>query len=253
MKAEILEKGDDWIKIKVKNIDYTLANSIRRSSYEIYIPAIEEVEFFANDSVLYDEILAHRLGLIPLIPNREINIKEECSCKGKGCNKCMLKVKLEAKGKKMVYSNEIEGEAKALFNMPIVWLEEGQELKCIGYIKMGNVFEHSKYQAGLVIFNPVFKLLDFNPSFFEKNEEGKKIVEKFKIELKKGVEINEKQYEILDFIKEKYPDSKIQLELSEEDFIFYIETYSYLKPEEIFVKSIKALDKNLSELLEKIK
>ena len=253
MKVEILEKGKDWIKIKIKDIDFTLANAIRRSSYEICIPAIDEVEFFVNDSVLYDEILAHRLGLIPLIPNREINIREECECKGKGCKKCMLKVKLEGKGKKMIYSKDIEGEAKALFNMPIVWLEEGQELKCVGYVKMGNALEHSKYQAGLVVFNPIFKLVDFNKSFFEENEESKKIIEKFKINLEKNTEINEKQYEILDWIKEKYPESKIKIEISEKDFIFYIETYSYLKPEEIFVKSLESLNQNLAKLAKEIK
>jgi DNA-directed RNA polymerase subunit D len=253
MKIEILERGEDWIKIKVSGIDYTLANSIRRSSYEVYIPAIDELEFYVNDSVLYDEILAHRLGLVPLLPNREINIREECDCEGKGCKKCMLKIKLEAKGKGMVYSKDIEGEAKALFNMPIVWLEEGQELKLVGYIKMGNAIEHAKYQAGLVMFNPVFRLLDFSKDFFEENKKAKEILEKFNIRLEKNTEINEKQYEILDWIKEKYPESKIKIEISETDFIFYIETYSYLKPEEIFVKSIEALDKNLAQLAKEIK
>lgn len=254
MKAEIIERGEDWIKIKVTGINYSLANAIRRSSYEIYMPAIDELEIHTNDSVLYDEMLANRLGLIPVVPNREINVKSKCDCKGKGCRKCTLKVKLEVKGKGMVYAKELNGEAKPLYGeMPIVWLENGQELKLVATITLGKAIEHAKYQAGLVSYNPCFKLIDFNKSFIEGNEEIKKILEKFNIKLEKGIEVNEKQYEILDWIKENYEDAKIKLELSESDFIFYIETYSYLKPAEIFVKSIEALDANLAEFAKAIR
>lgn len=254
MKVEIIEKGEDWIKLKVKGINYSLANAIRRSSYEIYMPAIDELEIHANDSILYDEILANRLGLIPLKPNREINIKEKCGCKGKGCRKCTLKIKLEAKGPGMVYAGQISGEAKPLFkDIPIVWLEQGQELKLIATITMGKALQHSKYQAGLLTYSPSFMLLDFNKEFIENNERIKEILKKFSLELKKGMELNEKQYEILDWIKENYPETKIKLEISEKDFIFYIETYSYLTPKEIFIKSLDSLYENLSGVSKKLK
>ena len=43
-----------------------LANAIRRSVAEIPVLAVDEVEIFKNDSALYDEMIAHRVGLIPL-------------------------------------------------------------------------------------------------------------------------------------------------------------------------------------------
>ncbi|MEM4647933.1 MAG: DNA-directed RNA polymerase subunit D [Candidatus Pacearchaeota archaeon] len=249
MDLKIIDKGEDWIKIKVSGINYTLANAIRRSSYEIDIPAIDEIEVHKNDSVLYDEILANRLGLIPLIPSRDLKRKEECSCKGKGCKSCTLKLKLEAKGKGMVYSDKLVGEAEALFkDIPIVWLEEDQEIKIIADVTLGKAIDHAKYQAGLVIFNPCYYLSNFDEKFIENNEKIKNIIEKFKIPLKKGVEIDEKQFEILDWIRENYKESKIKLEISDKDFIFYIETYSYLKPIEIFIKSLEALEENLNKL-----
>lgn len=249
MKCKIIDKGKDWIKIKVSGINYTLANAIRRSSYEIDIPAIDEIEVYKNDSVLYDEILANRLGLIPLVPSRNIKRKDECDCKGKGCKNCTLKIKLEAKGKGMVYSNQLQGESEALFkDMPIVWLEEDQEIKLIANVTLGKAIDHAKYQAGLVIYNPCYYLVDFDKNFILNNDEIKKIIEKFNINLEKGVEINEKQYEILDWIKENYNESKIKLKISEEDFLFYIETYSYLNPLEIFIKSLEALEENLNNL-----
>ncbi|MEM1535228.1 MAG: DNA-directed RNA polymerase subunit D [Candidatus Pacearchaeota archaeon] len=253
IKVEILESNEEKIRFIVRGINYTIANAIRRSSFEIPMPAIDELEITENSSVLYDEILANRLCLIPFVPNREINEREKCSCKGKGCSKCTLKVKLEVEGKKegcMIYASSIKGEAKPLFpEMPVVWLESGQEIKLVASIKLGKALEHAKYQAGLFTYYPLalLKSFDAKAKAFE-NPEVKEMLKKFKISLEKGEELDEKQYEILDYIKDKWPETKIELELSESDFVFDIESFSYLKPKDIFIKAIEALDANLAEL-----
>jgi len=50
----------------------------------------------------------------------------------------------------------------------------------------------------------------------------------------------------VEFSKEKEKCS-ITIEPSKEDFIFFIETFGQLKPEEIFIDSIKVLDQNLKD------
>ncbi len=47
-------------------IDSSIANAIRRYVSQISVVAVDEVEISKNDSALYDETLAHRIGLIPL-------------------------------------------------------------------------------------------------------------------------------------------------------------------------------------------
>lgn len=47
-------------------IEESLANAIRRYVHEIPVLAIDEVEIHQNGSPLYDETLAHRIGLVPL-------------------------------------------------------------------------------------------------------------------------------------------------------------------------------------------
>ena len=62
---KINEKSDDKISFTT-DINISLVNAIRRSVNEIPILAIDELEITKNDSALYDELIAHRAGLIPL-------------------------------------------------------------------------------------------------------------------------------------------------------------------------------------------
>ena len=62
---------------------------------EVPTMAIEDVEFRKNNSILYDEMLAHRLGLVVLKTDlKSYDLLEECTCKGKGCNLVSAAIKL---------------------------------------------------------------------------------------------------------------------------------------------------------------
>ncbi|MBW2995638.1 hypothetical protein KY312_04760 [Candidatus Woesearchaeota archaeon] len=86
---EILEKKQNLLKFLIKNNETAYVNSMRRMIIdEVPVMAIEDVEFKKNDSILYDEMVSHRLGLIPLTTDlKGYNIPEKCTCKGKGCAK----------------------------------------------------------------------------------------------------------------------------------------------------------------------
>ncbi|MEM4397652.1 MAG: DNA-directed RNA polymerase subunit D, partial [Candidatus Woesearchaeota archaeon] len=85
MKIEILNEKDNKMSFLLKDSNPAYANALRRIMInEVPVMAIEEVEFKKNSSALYDEIIAHRLGLIPLttdlssyeLPKSEDDIKE---------------------------------------------------------------------------------------------------------------------------------------------------------------------------------
>ena len=62
---EIIQQTPSKLILRLKAQEGFI-NAVRRSVTEIPVLAIDEVEIFKNDSALYDEVLAHRIGLIPL-------------------------------------------------------------------------------------------------------------------------------------------------------------------------------------------
>ena len=100
---------------------------------EIPITAIEEVYIRENNSALQDEILAHRLGLIPV--------------KGSGV------VKLNVEGPKVVTSGDLEHDEKVEIpnkKIPIIELLKNQRINLTAKVKEGIGREHAKWQAAVV-------------------------------------------------------------------------------------------------------
>ena len=146
------------LTFSLKGTDTAYANTIRRiMGFEVPVMSIDDVEFRKNTSILYDEVLAHRLGLIPLSTDlKAYNMISECKCKGAGCASCTVKLILKAQGPGMVYASDIKSkdpEIKPIYGkMPIVKLLEGQEVEFEATAILGQGREHSKFCPGLVFY-----------------------------------------------------------------------------------------------------
>jgi DNA-directed RNA polymerase subunit D len=205
----------------ITDMSISLANAIRRSALEIPIMAIDEVEIFKNDSALYDEIIAHRLGLVPI--KTEKTIKE-------------TKFKLKTKGPKTVYSTDIEPSIGTDYKIPIVILDEGHELELVADARLGKGIEHVKYSPGLIYFkhNIDPEVIDF----VKIDGEGKVSYDKEELGTK----------DLPSSVEEKLKKLKEAREL-----LFEIESWGQLEVRDIFPKAIEALDNNLKELAKAVK
>jgi DNA-directed RNA polymerase subunit D len=160
MDVKLVENQDKKNRLifSVKGVDTAYANTIRRiMGFEVPVMAIDEIEFRKNTSILYDELIAHRLGLVPLSTDlKSYNMMNECKCKGAGCASCTVKLTLKAQGPCTVYTSDIKSkdpEIKPIQGkMPIVKLLEGQELELEATAVLGQGKTHSKWCPGLVYY-----------------------------------------------------------------------------------------------------
>jgi DNA-directed RNA polymerase subunit D len=156
MKIEVLEKTDSEIKFSVQGITPAFANSLRRIMVsEVPTMAIEWVDFKKNSSVLPDELLANRIGQIPLTFDRKAyKLPSECRCEGKGCSNCQVELVLKKKGPGMVYSGDLKSkdkEVQPVFDkIPVVELFENEELQFEATAQLGLGKDHVKWQAAVV-------------------------------------------------------------------------------------------------------
>ena len=116
-KIEILERTEDTIKFLLSDTDVSVANALRRIMIaEVPTLAIDEVEVTDNSTVLWDEFIAHRIGLIPIKCDRntlkQMTFKHDCDCNTEAeCNKCNVKLTLShtcTQDKERITSDHLE-------------------------------------------------------------------------------------------------------------------------------------------------
>lgn len=146
-----LKLNGDIAIIEFTNTHNSIVNSIRRTIIdEVPTFAIEDVEVVLNQSPLYDETIAHRLGLIPIKTDLEVyNFKNECSCGGVGCALCEVKMSLFSDKEGYVYSSELKSDDPQIvpvdLNIPITKLfgDKKIELNLKAELGIGRV--HAKW------------------------------------------------------------------------------------------------------------
>ncbi len=212
---KITKKSDEKINLTT-DMPVSLANAIRRSVNYIPVLAIDSLEITKNDSALYDEMIAHRAGLVPL-KDEDLKLPEECDCgKEDGCGKCSIKLKLSASGPGIVYSTDISPKGSSLYKMPLTMLEKGQELEFVATAKKGRGKDHAKFSPGLIYYKYSEDL--------ESEDEGafKKVIE----------------------------DSKKN---NSKELMMVIESWGQIKARDIFAGAIETLNKEIKNLVRQIK
>ncbi len=232
----------------------SLSNAIRRNTGQIPILAIEDVEIHKNDSALYDEIISHRLGLIPLKDTRKLNEPEKCSCEGKGCAKCQLKISLKAKGPAIVYSGDLKGDVEIIYDkMPIVILDKDQELEFVAFAQLVKGIKHTKFSPGLIYYRNISDIKIKNSENAEKiiSKLGDSIINIPKSKIKTGdIYKCTKDEDFITAISDNLDSIEIALG---KEIVFFIESWGQMNAKEIFSEAVKSLNNNLKEVSKALK
>ena len=194
---KITDIKEDMISFDLMDTDISMANALRRIMIaEVPTLCIEYVDFQDNTTVLQDEFIAHRLGLIPIRSNRGMdawNYCHTCPCGGEFCDNCTVKFTLDCDFNEMsrnrpgyqnkvailVTSNDLVcsdpnvtavnfSSEEDLNNshgtsdgIVIVKLGPGQRIKLEATAKKGIGKEHAKWSPVATValkFDPIVKL-----------------------------------------------------------------------------------------------
>jgi len=243
------------VEFQLRNVDLAFANSLRRVILsEVPTMAIDIVEVEANTSVLADEFICHRLGLVPLNSKNvdDVRSTRECDCENY-CDLCTVTLTLNARctGDEImhIYSRDLvvsEGRPNEWVGTPVITdpegkgvliakLRQGQELRMKCVAKKGIGKEHAKWAPTAAVgfeYDPHNKLrhLDY---WYEDNAKDE------------WPESANAKYE-------SPPDEGAPFDYDAVPNRFYmnIETVGGLEPDVCFQQGIKVLQQKLAGVIE---
>ncbi len=236
----------------VKGVTPSYINTIRKFTIsEVPTMAIDDVEFKHNDSILYDEIVAHRFGLIPLKTDlKSYNFKQEGE-ELTPSNSVTLTLKVN--GPATIVSGDLNSSDSKITpvfnNIPVTELLEGQSVELIAHAVLGEGKNHVKWSPGLVYYKAVHDIKIINqPSNVKKfvKDASFDVFElknnKLSINKKK---LDEVQHQDLTGLE---VEEVTQLIKKEEEFIFFVEPWGQLSHKEMIEKAIMVYNTQLDEL-----
>jgi len=268
MEVKIIEKNDLSTRLIVDGVDTAFMNSLRRIMLaEVPSMAIDEVVVIENSSMLHDEILVHRMGMVPLKTDLDsYNLPEECPCKSElGCNLCRVSLTLDVEAKdgvKTVYSGDLMPENPNIVpvsdKVPIVKLAPDQRIKLEAYARLGKGEKHAKWQPVSVCAYKHFprvkidekqcdscgKCVDVCPKrVLTVTEAGKKL------ELRNVIDCTVCK-DCVDVCPKSPP--AVEVSWDKDVFVLEIESTGALPVERILFEASKILDKKAESFLEQL-
>ncbi len=230
---DIVEKSPELLVLRME-ANESLANAIRRSVAEVPTLAIDEIEIFRNDSALYDEMLALRIGLVPLKTEKAMSKKTK------------IDFKLSKTGPCIVYASDLDGNAEIVHpKIPIVLLGEGQKLELSARAILGRGVEHAKFTPGLAHYRHLLEVKS-SPEIDKIVQASKSLIKPEKRGSKWLCDLNEAE---VDGVEKMEKDSVAQ----SNEILFVIESYGNMDAKDILTKAVDALSENLDAFEKAIK
>ncbi len=160
VEVRLLEDDGKTVRVMLSGIPLAMANTLRRYTInEVPTMAVEEILVIENSSSMPNEVLAHRISLIPFTSDIDrYRAPEECDCGSRlGCERCVVRYLLRAEARDRpitVYSGDMIPEEETTVKpvsprIPIVKLAPGQRIEMELYVRVGRGRKNAKWQAAI--------------------------------------------------------------------------------------------------------
>ena len=268
MEIEIKSQSDDEIVFIVRDAEVPFMNAIRRCAM-VNVPkiAIEDVNIIRNDSAMFNEVLAHRLGLTPLVSDLDalegMSLPEDDDW---DVYENGIMFSLNEEGPKVVYSKDLissDSKIKPVYDtIPLVKLKEDEIIDIEAVAKIGYGKEHAKWMPTTVCAYKQYPEITFNddvdidydcadacPRGVLKSDKRSKKIKVLDIEncamCKSCVRASINRAAANGAQDKSY----INVGYRENDFIFKIETDGAMPPKEVLLKACDKLSEKADKFI----
>ncbi|MFP4629028.1 MAG: DNA-directed RNA polymerase subunit D [Halobacteriales archaeon] len=235
-----VERDERRAVFVVRDISPAFANGIRRAILaDVPTMAIDTVRVIENTSVMFDEMIALRLGLVPLnTPPDEFEVGDEVT------------LGLDVTGEATVYSGDLVSADSQVVpvdeNIPIIDLKEGQRLEVEADAVYQPGSEHVKHQGGVAVGYTHLRRVEVVGDLGE-FEEPAPVIVRGAIE-EDGELVPTEAFD--NDLRNRYPDEEIEVVAVPGAFVFHVESDGSMSVDELVVAAASTLGDRARELEE---
>ncbi|POG56437.1 DNA-directed RNA polymerase subunit D [Haloferax marisrubri] len=251
--VEFIEREDRRARFVARGLTPALANGIRRAMVaDVPTFSIDTVRFVENTSVMFDEMIGLRLGLVPLTtPLDDFEPGDTVT------------VALEVDGPATAYSGDIESADDMVVpadeNIPIIELKEGQRLEFEADAVLGYGKDHAKNQGGVAVGYRHLQRVEVvgDAGEFDEQEPNilRGVIEEAAAEHAEGDAEDGDLVATETFgndLTERYPGKEVEVHDVPEAFVFSVETDGSFDVDELVTRAVASLGDRAAELEEKV-
>jgi len=237
--VEFIEREDRKARFLVRGLTPALANGIRRAMIaDVPTFSIDSVRFTENSSVMFDEMIALRLGLVPLTtPLDDFEIGDTVT------------VALDVEGPATAYSGDIETSDELVVpadeNVPIIELKEGHRLEFEADAVLDRGKEHAKHQGGVSVGFRHLQRVEVVDDVGEFDDQEPQILRGV-IETEDGEVVLTDEFD--NDLTNRYPGKELELTDVPGAYVFHVETDGSYTVDELVLRAAEELGSRADEL-----
>ena len=232
-----IERNERSATFLVRGVTPAFANGIRRAMIaDVPTLSVDTVRVIENSSVMFDEQIALRLGLIPLTTPDDYRPDDTVT------------LAIDVEGPATAYSGDLvssdEQVQPADENVPIIELKEGQRLELEADAKLGYGKDHAKHQGGVAVGYRHLQRVDVGGEKGDYEDDEAEIIRGVIEEDGELVETESFDNDL----SQRYPGKEVTVEDVPNAFIFDVETDGSMPVDELVLKAVETLRLRADEL-----
>ena len=242
--VEFVERGERESLVLVRGITPAFANGIRRAMIaDVPTFSIDTVRVIENTSVMFNEQIGLRLGLVPLTTDLDdFEVGDEVT------------LSLSVDGPSTAYSSDLVSSdplvGPADDNIPIIDLKDGQRLEVEADAVLDTGKAHAKHQGGVAVgyrhLQRVEVVGDDPDAEFDEQEPNilRGVIEE------DGQLIPTEEFD--NDLTNRYPGKEVEVHDVPGAFVFHVETDGSFTVEELVTRAVGSIESRAAELEEKV-